>query len=193
MTSLASEVEQLKDVESDFTEEEVLVLYPGDKVFLHSLKSMSDLNEKTGKVPEFVKLADPTLKSVWMKRKEIQQAYAQLVCEAWEAERPALPKALKELAEELLEDISDDGKIQTHIVVTGDICDKITIDALQSRIQGFNKKVVISNANLIGKMRDWSLCTDIKREMDNTTKKKVYVFYGVKLWKQQECGFGADY
>jgi hypothetical protein len=53
MTSLASEVEQLKDVESDFTEEEVLVLYPGDKVFLHSLKSMSDLNEKTGKVLKY--------------------------------------------------------------------------------------------------------------------------------------------
>lgn len=151
-------------------------------------------NEKTGKVPEFVKLADPTLKSVWMKRKEIRQAYAQLVCEAWEAERPALPEALKELAEELLEEVSDDGKIQTHIVVTGDTCDKITIDDLQSRIKGFDKRgVVISNANLISKMRDWGLCTDIRREMDNARQKKIYVFYGVKLWKKPESDFGTDY
>lgn len=181
---------------SDFCEAMVerLRIIPTAYTYLLPDRYEASKNEKTGQVPDFVKLADPTLKSVWMKRKDIQQAFAQLVCEAWEAERPAVPKVLKELSDELMEEVSDDGKIQTHIVATGDGCDKITINELQSRIQGYDKKgVIISNASLIQRMRDCGLCTDIRREMDNATKKKVYVFYGVKLWRQPDSNVGADY
>jgi hypothetical protein len=86
-------------------------------------------NDK-GEVPDYVRKAEPTLKSEWLKRKEVQQALAQIICEAWSAEKPICPKSVMDETKMLVEEEGDDAKLMELIVETGKPEDRVFIKEL---------------------------------------------------------------
>lgn len=88
------------------------------------------MKNNKGEVPDYVRKAEPTLKSEWLKRKEVQQALAQIICEAWSAEKPICPKSVMEETKMLVEEEGDDAKLMELIVETGKPEDRVFIKEL---------------------------------------------------------------
>lgn len=130
---------------------------------------------KTGKVPDFVRPADPRLKKYWLKKEEVQQAFAQLCCEAWEDTRPEAPKCVMEETNLLMEEFSEDGVLQDLIIETGKATDEVKLAQIQVRLR--EKKVEMSDGNLRNKLKDMGL----RYERKQRDGEKIWFVYGIKL------------
>ena len=131
-------------------------------------------------VPDFVKRADPTLKSEWLKRKDVQQAFAQLICEAWVPERPICPQSILDETKSLVDEISDDAKIQDLIIETGMQDDKLSLPQLQTKlkIEGIDLTITSIKKKLIDMGHSE---TKFKRDWNPAKEKKIYYLIGAKL------------
>ena len=82
------------------------------RVIPTAYKYLLDDNYEAEKDKAYVRRADPTIKSEWIKRPEVIRAFAQLVCEAYENTRPEAPATILETSAKYLEDDNVDAKIQ---------------------------------------------------------------------------------
>lgn len=136
--------------------------------------------------PEYIKLAKADIKDVFLKRLDVQQAFAQLVCEAWKDKTPDIPQCVLDETNEVFDDVSEEAIIKS-LFIDGCKDDKVTIPQLQAKLLELTKRqqqsADVSNNQLVRKLKDWGY-TNSKREMVNS--KKVYVFYGIKMMQEQQ-------
>ena len=131
-------------------------------------------------VPDFVRCADPNLKSVWLKRKDVQQAFAQLICEAWVSDRPECPQSILDETKALVDEISDDAIIKDLILETGKPNDKLSLPLLQTKLK--MKNIDLTIGTIKKKLMDMGHSeTNFKREMNPANEKKIFYLYGAKL------------
>tara|TARA_B110000977_G_scaffold157276_1_gene200279 strand:+ start:621 stop:2873 length:2253 start_codon:yes stop_codon:yes gene_type:complete len=136
--------------------------------------------DKDGKVPDFVKKADPKLKAEWLKRKDVQQAFAQLVCEAWLPDRPVCPKSILDQTKQLVDEISDDAKVQELVVETGNAEDKLSLPQLQTKLKIDGIDLTITSIKK--KLMDMGHPeTKFKRDWNPAKEKKILYLCGAKL------------
>jgi hypothetical protein len=86
-----------------------------------------------GILPAHIKPADPTIKTNFLMREDVHQAFAQLVLEHYRTEAPVAPDMVKEETADYLFDDNDDDKIETLYVVTDREDDKLYVSELQKR------------------------------------------------------------
>ena len=139
-------------------------------------------NEK-GEVPDYVRKADEDVKKVWLKREDIQQAFAQLVCESWEDKRPECPQCILDDTNMYLSEASDEAKIAEHIIETGKSEDKLSLPQLLMMLKK-DDNIDLSISTLKSKLSDMGL-TKFKREM-NSEGKKIYYLYGAKIARNED-------
>ena len=60
----------------------------------------------------FEKVADEDIKDVFLRRPEVLQAFAQLICEGYVPERPALPESVKIETDECFDEEDEETKIK---------------------------------------------------------------------------------
>jgi hypothetical protein len=70
----------------------------------------ADFDEKTAK--PFQKVADEDVKDVFLHRPEILQAFAQLICEGYVPQRPAMPECVKIETDECFDEEDEETKIK---------------------------------------------------------------------------------
>ena len=70
----------------------------------------ADFNEKTAK--PFQKVADEDVKDVFLHRPEILQAFAQLICEGYVPQRPAMPECVRIETDECFDEEDEEAKIK---------------------------------------------------------------------------------
>lgn len=86
-----------------------------------------------GILPAHIKPADPTIKTDFLMREEVHQAFAQIVLEHYRPELPVAPDMVKEETAEYLIDDNDDDKIKTLYVVTQSADDRLYVSELQKK------------------------------------------------------------
>jgi len=166
------EIDKLREAEADRI-----------RIFTTSYKYLSPdkyeaSRDKNGKIPTYVKKADQTIKSEWLKRRDIQQAYAELICESWEREHPECPKSIIDETKMLIDEISDDTKIEDLIVETGKKEDKLYVKQLISRLK--SQGVFYALSAIRDRLKDMG--HKVQTEMNPETKKEnVYIVIGIKL------------
>jgi len=73
--------------------------------------SPADYDEKTAK--PFQKVAEEDIKDEFLRRPEILQAFAQLVCEGYVPQRPAMPECVRKETDECFEEEDEENKIKS--------------------------------------------------------------------------------
>ena len=76
----------------------------------YSYLSPADYDEKTAK--SFEKVADENIKDGFLRRPEILQAFAQLVCEGYVSQRPVMPECVRKETDECFEEEDEETKIK---------------------------------------------------------------------------------
>ena len=122
-----------------------------------------------GILPAHIKPADPTIKTDFLMREEVHQAFAQIVIEHYRPELPVAPDMVKEETAEYLIDDNDDDKIETLYVVTGSAEDRLYVSELQKR--GREKYIKMTT-------------TDLRKKVEAKTGKK---------WKRTTYKNAKDY
>jgi hypothetical protein len=132
-------------------------------------------------VPDFVKRANPAIKTQWLKRKDVQQAFAQLICEAWLPERPDCPQSILDETKSHVDEISDDAKIQDLIIETGKQDDKLSVPLLQTKlkIKGIDLSITSINTRLMD--MGYEKGKTLKRDWNQAKERKIYYIIGAKL------------
>tara|TARA_Y100000746_G_scaffold7113_1_gene6521 strand:- start:6 stop:1235 length:1230 start_codon:yes stop_codon:yes gene_type:complete len=77
----------------------------------YSYLSPADYDEKTAK--SFEKVADENIKDGFLRRPEVLQAFAQLVCEGYVSQRPVMPESIKRETDECFEEEDEETKIKS--------------------------------------------------------------------------------
>ena len=77
----------------------------------YSYLSPADYGEKTAK--SFEKVADENIKDGFLRRPEVLQAFAQLVCEGYVSQRPVMPESIKRETDECFEEEDEETKIKS--------------------------------------------------------------------------------
>ena len=107
-----------------------------------------DLYESQKKNPN-VRKADTNLKSVWMKRKDVLEAYASLVVKAYEEEEPIAPARVIEESREWTEDDNIGERFAQLFEATGNEHDTLTPKDVK-RIAETNG--ILASPNKLGRM-----------------------------------------
>ena len=84
----------------------------------YSYVAPSEYDEK--KARPFQRPADPDIKDVFLQRPEVLQAFAQLICEGYIPERPALPKSVRIETDECFDEENEETKIKGLFEDAGD-------------------------------------------------------------------------
>ena len=77
----------------------------------YSYLSPADYDEKMAK--SFEKVADENIKDGFLRRPEVLQAFAQLVCEGYVSQRPVMPESIKRETDECFEEEDEETKIKS--------------------------------------------------------------------------------
>jgi hypothetical protein len=127
-----------------------------------------------------VRLADPTLKSEYLKRKEIQEAFVSLVCGAYVPEAPPLPECCIKKSLEYKPNKSLKKRLENIIDFTGDENDYVPFSDIYELFGGSEtpKKVgdaltkmsiTAKNKRIEGKLKNCRLGIKLK-DFENTTQ-----------------------
>ena len=127
-----------------------------------------------------VRLADPRLKTEYLKRRDVQEAFASLICKAYAPEAPALPKCCKKKALEYKPEKSLKERLENVFDFTGDENDYVPFSELQEHFQGSETTTAVGNAltkmgirgtvkKVNGKARSVRLGIKLK-DFENTTE-----------------------
>jgi len=147
-----------------------------------------DAIKASGNVPDYIKLADEKIKSVWMKRKEIQQAFALLLIENFVDTEPKLPKEVAETTEAYAEDDTDDARIRKTYIQTKNPQDRLLDTELRERLLHMKPAVDIKAKTLRDKLKDWE-----GKKWERSTKGRDHFYFleGYKLVEDTQFGIGA--
>jgi len=104
-----------------------------------------------------VRLADPTLKSEYLKRKEIQEAFVSLVCGAYVPEAPSLPECCIKKSLEYKPNKSLKKRLENIIDFTGDENDYVVFSDLYEHFNGSETPKKVGDAlvrmGIVGKIK----------------------------------------
>ena len=104
-----------------------------------------------------VRLADPTLKSEYLKRKEIQEAFVSLVCGAYVPEAPPLPECCIKKSLEYKPNKSLKKRLENIIHFTGDENDYVVFSDLYEHFNGSETPKKVGDAlvkmGIVGKIK----------------------------------------
>ena len=122
----------------------------------------------------YVRRADPTIKSEWIKRPEVIRAFAQLVCEAYETTRPEAPAAILETSAKYLEDDNVDAKIQT-LFDPADPDEYVLVKDFNAAAK--RADINMNSESLNEKLGDWGY----KKQQKKISGRNQYVIHGMRL------------
>lgn len=144
-------------------------------------------------IPDYIKLADETIKSVWMKRKDIQRAFALLLIENFVDKEPTLPKEVAETTEAYAENDTDDDRIKQAYIQTKNPQDRLLDTHLREKCFNMKPQIEIKAKTLRDKLKDWE-----RKTWKRSSKGRDHFYYleGYKLVEETpfaECQFSTDY
>jgi hypothetical protein len=92
-----------------------------------------------------VRLGDPSLKDDYLKRPDVQEAFASLICKAYESEAPPLPKCCINKALEYKPEKSLKERLEKVFDFTGDKNDYVVFGDLYEPFQGIETSTAVGN------------------------------------------------
>ena len=122
----------------------------------------------------YVRRADPTIKSEWIKRPEVIRAFAQLVCEAYETTRPEAHAAILETSAKYLEDDNVDAKIQA-LFDPADPGEYVLVKDFNAAAK--RADINMNSESLNEKLGDWGY----KKQQKKISGRNQYVIHGMRL------------
>lgn len=152
----------------------------------YSYLNEDDPEYEENKDTDGVRKADPTLKTVYLKREEVKEAFAYLVCKAYKKERPKAPEAVKKKALEYKPDVPLDTLIDDLVSFTGNNKDYIVFSQLMTKLSGVASANKTSVGTLMRNRGYESLDKNIKR----LGTKRVYI--GL-VWKDTSSDTTTTY
>mmetsp|Transcript_5213 Transcript_5213/g.15346 ORF Transcript_5213/g.15346 Transcript_5213/m.15346 type:complete len:506 (+) Transcript_5213:269-1786(+) len=102
-------------------------------------EELKDTNQK-------VRLAKPNLKTGYLKKQDVQEAFARLICKAYVSEAPALPECCIKKALEYKPKKSLKERLEKVFDFTGDENDYVPFSELQEHFQGSETTTAVGNA-----------------------------------------------
>ena len=124
-----------------------------------------------------VRLGDPSLKDDYLKRPDVQEAFARLICKAYEPEAPPLPKCCVKKALEYTPKKSLKKRLEEVVDITGDENDFVFAAELKECLSD-------ANATSLGiEMKKFDGVTSVKERFGTPGIQKV-VYRGVK-WREE--------
>jgi len=127
-----------------------------------------------------VRLGDPSLKDDYLKRPDVQEAFARLICKAYESEAPPLPECCIKKALEYKPEKSLKERLEKIFDFTGDKNDYVVFGDLYEHFQGVETSTAVGNTltkmgirgtvkKVDGKARSVRLGIKLK-DFENTTQ-----------------------
>ena len=144
------------------------------RVIPTAYKYLLDDKYETDKDKAYVRRADPTIKSEWIKRPEVIRAFAQLVCEAYETTRPEAPAAILETSAKYLEDDNVDAKIQA-LFDPADPDEYVLVKDFNAAVK--RADINMNSESLNEKLGDWGY----KKQQKKISGRNQYVIHGMRL------------
>jgi len=137
-------------------------------------KYLLDDKYEAEKDKAYVRRADPTIKSEWIKRPEVIRAFAQLVCEAYETTRPEAPAVILETSAKYLEDDNVDAKIQA-LFDPADPDEYVLVKDFNAAVK--RADINMNSESLNEKLGDWGY----KKQQKKISGRNQYVIHGMRL------------
>ena len=144
------------------------------RVIPTAYKYLLDDKYEAEKDKAYVRRADPTIKSEWIKRPEVIRAFAQLVCEAYENTRPEAPAAILETSAKYLEDDNVDAKIQA-LFDPADPGEYVLVKDFNAAAK--RADINMNSESLNEKLGDWGY----KKQQKKISGRNQYVIHGMRL------------
>jgi len=144
------------------------------RVIPTAYKYLLDDKYEAEKDKAYVRRADPTIKSEWIKRPEVIRAFAQLVCEAYETTRPEAPAAILETSAKYLEDDNVDAKIQA-LFDPADPGEYVLVKDFNAAAK--RADINMNSESLNEKLGDWGY----KKQQKKISGRNQYVIHGMRL------------
>jgi phage/plasmid-associated DNA primase len=144
------------------------------RVIPTAYKYLLDDNYEAEKDKAYVRRADPTIKSEWIKRPEVIRTFAQLVCEAYENTRPDAPAAILETSAKYLEDDNVDAKIQA-LFDPADPNEYVLVKDFNAAVK--RADINMNSESLNEKLGDWGY----KKQQKKISGRNQYVIHGMRL------------
>ena len=144
------------------------------RVIPTAYKYLLDDKYEAEKDKAYVRRADPTIKSEWIKRPEVIRAFAQLVCEAYENTRPEAPAAILETSAKYLEDDNVDAKIQA-LFDPADPDEYVLVKDFNAAAK--RADINMNSESLNEKLGDWGY----KKQQKKISGRNQYVIHGMRL------------
>ena len=144
------------------------------RVIPTAYKYLLDDKYEAEKDKAYVRRADPTIKSEWIKRPELIRAFAQLVCEAYETTRPEAPAAILETSAKYLEDDNVDAKIQA-LFDPADPDEYVLVKDFNAAVK--RADINMNSESLNEKLGDWGY----KKQQKKISGRNQYVIHGMRL------------
>ena len=144
------------------------------RVIPTAYKYLLDDKYEAEKDKAYVRRADPTIKSEWIKRPEVIRAFAQLVCEAYETTRPEAPAAILETSAKYLEDDNVDAKIQA-LFDPADPDEYVLVKDFNAAVK--RADINMNSESLNEKLGDWGY----KKQQKKISGRNQYVIHGMCL------------
>ena len=144
------------------------------RVIPTAYKYLLDDKYEAEKDKAYVRRADPTIKSEWIKRPEVIRAFAQLVCEAYENTRPEAPAAILETSAKYLEDDNVDAKIQA-LFDPADPNEYVLVKDFNAAAK--RADINMNSESLNEKLGDWGY----KKQQKKISGRNQYVIHGMRL------------
>ena len=119
-----------------------------------------------------VRLADPRLKTEYLKRQDVQEAFASLICNAYVPEAPPLPECCKKKALEYKPEKSLKERLEEVVDITGEGCDYVPASDLAEDLS-------VSTTALGIEMKKLNGVKKVKQRFEGVQK---VVYRGVK-WR----------
>ena len=119
-----------------------------------------------------VRLADPRLKTEYLKRQDVQEAFARLICNAYVPEAPPLPECCKKKALEYKPEKSLKERLEEVVDITGEGCDYVPASDLAEDLS-------VSTTALGIEMKKLNGVKKVKQRFEGVQK---VVYRGVK-WR----------
>jgi hypothetical protein len=144
------------------------------RVIPTAYKYLLDDKYEAEKDKAYVRRADPTIKSEWIKRSEVIRAFAQLVCEAYETTRPEAHAAILETSAKYLEDDNVDAKIQA-LFDPADPGEYVLVKDFNAAVK--RADINMNSESLNEKLGDWGY----KKQQKKISGRNQYVIHGMRL------------
>ena len=125
----------------------------------YSYVAPSEYDEKTAR--PFQKKADPDIKDVFLRRPEVLQAFAQMVCEAYGPQRPVMPECVRKETDECFDEEDEETKIKGLFEDAGDEPQHFL--KCSELLRELETSAIYLSGNRLGRlMKQWGYATEKK-------------------------------